>query len=64
MEKGKNIAKTMAERNRNYILAGAQLVWVALVGRANVVPVGMCSAFGALAHFTWLSVFMWSGNPS
>ena len=52
----------MAEYNRNICLAMAQIFWIALVGRADVVSGDWCTAFGALAHFAWLSTFCWTGN--
>lgn len=52
----------MADNNRNWNLAAAQLSWIALVGRADVVPTSVCEAFGAVAHFAWLATFMWTGN--
>ena len=54
----------MAEYNRNICLAMAQIFWIALVGRADVVSGDWCTAFGALAHFAWLSTFCWTGNRS
>ena len=52
----------MAEYNRNICLALAQIFWVALVGRADVVSGGLCTAFGAFTHLAWLSTFCWTGN--
>ena len=51
----------MADNNRNWSLAVAQLAWMALVGRAGVVSTGTCQTFGAITHFAWLSTFMWTG---
>ena len=54
--------RMMADNNRNWSLALAQLSWIALVGRANVVSTGACQAFGAITHLSWLATFMWTGN--
>ena len=51
----------MADNNRNWSLALAQLAWIALVGRGNMVSTETCEAFGVITHFAWLSTFMWAG---
>ena len=62
VEKGKNFERSMAEYNRNICLALAQICWIALVGRADVVSRGLCTAFGVLTHLMWLSAFCWTGD--
>ena len=52
----------MADNNRNWSLVFGQVAWVALVGRADVVSSETCQAFGVIAHFSWLSTFVWTGN--
>ena len=52
----------MADNNRNWNLAVAQLSWMALVGRADVVSTSTCTAFGAITHFTWMATCSWTGN--
>ena len=54
--------RIMADNNRNWCLIFAQLSWIALVGRGDVVPLAVCEGFGAFTHLAWLCVFMWTGT--
>ena len=52
----------MADNNRNWSLVFAQLSWLVLVERGDVVSMPTCEAFGAISHLAWLCVFMWTGS--
>ena len=51
----------MADNNRNWSLVFAQLSWLVFGELGDVVTIGTCQALGAIQHYLWLCVFMWTG---
>ena len=53
--------RLMADNNRNWSLVFAQLSWLVFGDLGDVVTIGTCQALGAIQHYLWLCVFMWTG---
>ena len=51
----------MADNNRNWSLVFAQLAWLVFGELGDLVTTGACQALGAIQHYLWLCVFMWTG---
>ena len=52
--------RTIIESNRNWCLLVAQLFFLGLTERHEVVPEAVCQIFGGVTHLAYLTFFSWT----